>query len=238
MIEIFKKLFHEANYNIEEIQPEFEDKIDHGSFFAKVSKQDRFDFFLVMEFKEVKIEESILQKVVDKYFEYIVETNSEQGIDKNLSLMILLQEDTVQLENKLNTFVYDLEEDPYDFKKYVLSYTKEQFALVEHRIKNEVNYTHVFQQVIQNKEIFSAFKNSNNNEARLIYDLISKCFIKLHFLTMQVDTLNLSNLENEIINELAPNEQDIRDKIISFESKDEINLDRLLEKLEVVKKGE
>ncbi|KQL27510.1 ABC-three component system middle component 1 [Cytobacillus solani] len=238
MIEIIKKLFHEAGYIVEEIQPEFESNIEHLSFFAKVTKEDRFDFFLVIELKEVKIVESILQKVVDKYFEYIVETNHEQGIDKNLSLLILLQEDSVQLENKLNTFVYDLEEDPYDFKKYVLSYTKEQFSLVEKQIKNEDSFTNVFQQIIQNKEMFSEFKSPSNKEACLIYDLISKCFIKLHFLTMEIDTLKLSNLENEIENELTVYQLEIRDKIISFESKDEMNLELLLEKLEVVEEGE
>ncbi|SDC91574.1 hypothetical protein SAMN05421663_10575 [Terribacillus halophilus] len=238
MIEIIKELFWEASYIVEEIQPEFKSDIEHLSFIAKITKENKFDFFLVIDLKEVNIDESNLHDIIDDYFEYIVDKNEEQGIDKNLSLLILLQKDTVKIDRDLTSFVYDLEEDPYDFKKYVLSYTKEQFSLVEQQFKNENSITSVFQRIIQNKNMFSEFKNTTNKESQLIYDLISKCFIKLHFLSLQIDTINLSNLESEIREELTQYQLDLREKIISIESKEEINLELVLEKLGVVEEDE
>lgn len=241
MINIIRKLFQENNFKVSTLEQKLifhDSQILHNSFFAKNMKPEKIDNFLVIELKDQSINDKALQDMLDDYFGYLIIENSQQGIDKNISLLILIEEDSVKLNKEFNLFVYDIEEDPYDFKKYVLPYTKSQLFLLKQKTTNENSYTDLFQKILSNKDLFLKFKKHTNDEEVLLYDIVAKIFIKLHFLTLQINTLSLSNLEKEIESQLSQKQIAIKDKVIAVESVDKLNIDELLEKLGVVDKIE
>ncbi|WP_373568359.1 ABC-three component system middle component 1 [Lysinibacillus fusiformis] len=89
----------------------------------------------------------------------------------------------------MQSLIFDIGEDPYTFKKYILTYTDEQeslfTSLFNEYVSEQNDMTSFLNKILYNTEKFSTFKNRESNENTLLYDLVSKMFIKLPYLSFK-----------------------------------------------------
>ena len=113
-------------------------------------------------------------------------------------------------EYELSNKIYDIEESPYFFKRYVILYTEEQKKLIE---KIEIEK---YLDILSNKDNFRNYKknkkgeenfNSEFKENELIYDIISKLYIKIPFLVYNFNDNEKLPILRERINKILDNDQ-------------------------------
>lgn len=124
------------------------------------------------------------------------EDNYEKEMDKNTSILIILNEDKIKDKELMEKFINQWEEDPYYFRKYIFTYTDKDFILLKENLdesygKNTVN---TLNNIVKDADEFKKFKNKDNES---IYKIVSKLFIKIPFLKIpEIDTEKLIELED------------------------------------------
>lgn len=196
MKSLIKKILEEKAFMIDEGLLQ-----DQSSLLAKRTENNKFDFLTVMFITKDEIRKKIITEKIEEYLIKIIETQQTFfGIEKNLSLLLLIELDSLSYSKEIATLIYDLEEDPYDFKKYVLTYTKQQVALLEsYNDSTEGNILLSLNNILNDISMFSKFKNNEDSDEVLIYDLVSKLFIKIPFLNIENNQQSISNLNEEIV---------------------------------------
>ncbi|TKI89490.1 hypothetical protein FC695_35915, partial [Bacillus cereus] len=107
------------------------------------------------------------------------------NMEKNFSLLVCLNYNK-EIDVEMQKDIYEIEENPYDFKKYVLIYSDEQVQMLskellspEYRMLIPVEgIKNVLNKILIDNARFYNFKNYMNDT---VYDLITKIFIKLPF---------------------------------------------------------
>ncbi|RBP04491.1 ABC-three component system middle component 1 [Rossellomorea aquimaris] len=206
------------------------------SFFTRTNN-NKFDFYLVAKFKEGEVALEGLQDQLDQCFDSILMEISVSGIDKNLSLLLLLETESLYYSKERTKYIYSLEEDPYDFKKYVLTYTKNQLETLENKLNEtrEVPVIEVLNYLLQEKKLFTSFKKKQEDRSPVegqeanLYDLVSKLFIKLPFLSVIMKQEELVSLKKEIDEKLNQTQTKIVSLMLEQHSKDpELNINDIL----------
>jgi hypothetical protein len=236
MNNLIKSIFKEAGFDLYD-GINFKGNLSANfSFFTRTDNK-KFDFYLVANFKEGEIGLEGLQEELDQCFDSILIEMSISGIDKNLSFLLLLETESINYSKERTRYIYNLEEDPYDYKKYVLTYTKSQFEYLELRLNeiNEVPLINNLNYFLQEKRLFTSFKKkqedrrSIENQEAAIYDLVSKIFIKLPFLSVIIKQENLVSLKKEIDEKLNQTQAKIVNLMLEQYSKDpELNINDIL----------
>jgi hypothetical protein len=175
----------------------------------------------------------------------------EKEMDKNSSIVFCVQSQLVtqrSLDNALaakldllKKAIYEVEEDPYFFKKYVLAYSNEQVesilpeiteTLVAH--KSVVHYLHA---QLNNSDVFRNYKHDPTAQKQ--YDLVCKLFIKLPFLKLEnLEVGTLRRLKDKIAEELSLRKLALNEDLILYLSELQTSqlelrdLDSLLARLE------
>jgi hypothetical protein len=196
MKSLVKKILTEKAFIIEESILEE----DH-SFLASRTENNKFDFLTVMPIRKDEINREVIKEKIERYLLKIMETKQNfVGLEKNLSLLVLLEVDSLDLSKEISSLIYDIEEDPYDFKKYVLIYTNEQVSLLEsYKAASTGDIIPFINNILNNSQVFSKFKNNEESEDVLIYDLVSKLFIKIPFLSIDNNQQTITNLFDDIV---------------------------------------
>ncbi|GAA3722141.1 hypothetical protein GCM10022378_10260 [Salinicoccus jeotgali] len=233
MISIIKSIFSESNFNIIEnlgIKT-------HGLEYLFATRHDEnfFDFYLVVELTEDQLKTEDIDGIISDFFEDILNAYEIPGIDKNLSLLLLVERPTSQYSDDFQKLVYKYEEDPFKFKKYVLPFVKGQSEplVLESTLGRSI--IEFINSVINDKDFFSAFKKDSSSlstdEAKT-YDIVSKLIIKLPFITLDIDDKSLPNLSEEIDTEISPIDKNIIQNILDMPLEG-ISWDEILKSLEV-----
>lgn len=137
------------------------------------------------------------------------------GLEKNLSLLVIMEVDNWSHSKEISSLIYDIEEDPYNFKKYVLTYTREQYTLLQAYIDLlEGDIIPGLNSVVNNSVVFSKFKNNEETEEVLIYDLVSKLFIKIPFLNLENNQQTMNKLYDEIIVGIANEDKSLWENLL------------------------
>jgi len=196
MKSLVKKILTEKDFIIEENILE-----DEHSFLASRTENNKFDFLTVMPIRKDEINREALREKIERYLLKIIETKQTLvGLEKNLSLLVLLEVDSLDISKEISSLIYDIEEDPYDFKKYVLVYTNEQVSLLEsYKGTSEGDIIPYINNILNNSHFFAKFKSNEESEDVLIYDLVSKLFIKIPFLSIDNNQQIITNLLDEIV---------------------------------------
>lgn len=240
MREIIKIIFKEKEFEVNE-SIIFSGEFGSNFSFYTRTHSDKNDFYLVAFIKENEITFENLKEQLDQYFETIVEEMDVTGIDKNLSFLLLLETDLVNYSKEKLGLIYNLEEDPYDYKKYVLTYTETQVKALKN-VKEKISKPiyNVLNSLLQDKKLFVSFKkrvedrNSTEMQEALLYDLVTKLFIKIPFLNVVIKQESLVNLKNEIEKSLSIDQARIVNLILEQYSIDpELNINGILNKLGV-----
>ncbi|CAH2715079.1 hypothetical protein BACCIP111895_02263 [Neobacillus rhizosphaerae] len=241
MYNLINSIFKEAEFEMNE-------RINlRGNFSANFSfltrtNNNKFDFYLVANFKEGEVNLDSLKEQLDQCFESILEEMNVTGIDKNLSFLLLLETESINYSKEQIRYIYNLEEDPYDFKKYVLTYTQSQVEALERHLKEktEVPLTTTLNNLLQEKKLFAYFKKKEEDRSTtekqevLLYDLVTKLFIKLPFLSVLIKQKRLVSLKHEIDESLNQTQARIVNLILEQHSNDrELHIDGILTTLGV-----
>jgi hypothetical protein len=191
---------------------------DEGSLLSRRTENNKFDFLTVMliENKDIKTE-----KIKEKIEEYLLKIVKNQqifvGVEKNLSLLLLIEVDSLENSREIAALIYDIEEDPYDFKKFVLTYTKHQVELLKSYIgTSEGNVISCLNDILNNPTTFSKFKNHEDSEEVLIYDLVSKLFIKIPFLNLDNNQQAITNLYEKIVERIDDRDKDLWESLMQL----------------------
>ena len=162
--------------------------IDNLGIFIPKPSNKKIEYFIVANLINPNIND--LNKLIEYDFNNIYSyiKNSEyysNYMDKNTSLIILLEFDDFNsmLNNSmLNKCIFDIEENKYNFKKYVITYSKNQLKELQIVDKLEGSLLENINKVIYSREDFTDFKLNPTEDS--IYSLISKLYIKLPFLRL------------------------------------------------------
>ncbi|WP_026909115.1 ABC-three component system middle component 1 [Paucisalibacillus globulus] len=241
MHNLINSIFKEAEFDNNERINFKGDFSANFSFFTR-THNNKFDFYLVANFKEGEIKLDSLKKQLDQCFESILEEMNETGIDKNLSFLLLLETESIDNSIERIRYIYNLEEDPYDFKKYVLTYTKSQVDALKTYIEENAQLPLIttLNNLLQEKTLFASFKKKEEDRSTtekqevLLYDLISKLFIKIPFLSVIIKQECLDSLKQEIDESLNQTQAEIVNLILEQHSNDpELHIDGILNKMGV-----
>jgi hypothetical protein len=209
-----KRVLQENGFNIDE--DEFKDE---STFQADRLDGKGFDFLTVSFMKQDQISDETITEDIERFHSVVSEKKGViVGLEKNLSLLVMLKVDSLDYPPYIQSLIFDIEEDPYTFKKYILTYTGEQELLLTALFKesNQEKVTSFLYEILNDTEKFSAFKNRATNESALVYDLISKMFIKLPYLSIKNQHKELDSLLNKILESFDEGDRDIWDSLMGL----------------------
>lgn len=221
------KLFKENGFKEIEIENTHKDDI---TFFGNYSN-NLTNFYLLLYVD--KIEENFLTERVPNYFSAIktIKEGYDERIDKNLSMIVCYRESVEEDITKQNKIYFDIEEDPYYFKKYLLSYSDMEEEKLLELLYEEDSTTELINNVVTNTEYFEKFKSEVVTDSSILYKICSKMMIKIPFINLNYIKDELENLSDKISTIMDEKDLDeFRNMILSneFTGDDEI-LKKILE---------
>ena len=165
--------------------------------------------------------EDTLTENINRFYTAVTQEKGEVvGLDKNLSLLIMLKVDNLDIPPAIQSLIFDIEEDPYTFKKYILLYTGDQESLLIslfNKYEPEQNdVTSFLNNILYDTEKFSTFKNRETNENSLLYDLVSKMFIKLPYLSIKNQHKEMDLLLHDILGSFGEDDRGTWEALIGL----------------------
>lgn len=233
MRDILKRILEEKNFSIKDISFDKEE-----TFRANRIEDFGFDFLTVLFIDKENFSKTTLTEYIEILFNTISQQDDlEMGWDKNLSLLIMLKVNNINISSETQSLIFDLEEDPFLFKKYILPYTESQENLFNNQfeafegdgILNFLNH------ILYDSENFSIFKTKKNTEEYLLYDLVSKLFIKLPYLNIVNQNKEIKTLINVIVDGFTEEEQEVWTELIKLKGNegDDPDIQKILEAIGV-----
>lgn len=202
MINFLSSLFEEFQYSIVENSDNILD-LSYSGIFVKNPKEPVTEFYLVIKIDDLSGITSSESEIIDEIYQRIrnIERNKSGylGLSKNTSLIILWEIDSHDDLDKKRKVIHEIEEDPYQLKKYVLWYTAEELEELND-VLDDNSYSSI-QDVILDTEEFSNFKTIQN--ASSYYSLLSRIFIKIPALNVEVNVEKLYDLQEKINESLS-----------------------------------
>ncbi len=177
MRDLIKRLFNVHNFKLIELE--------FGDLYT--SNDDRKYYWLVVEQSDV----SKVIELQDEWFEKCKEHIVTKEFDKNTSLLVLANNDKNEIQKNE---ILSIEEDPFQFKKYVLLFTSD--ILKQLLEKTENGNVEKILELIVNESVFNNYKNNYLEPTwrHLLYNLAHK----LPFLKINVEVnQTLDNLFEE-----------------------------------------
>nr|WP_242551194.1 ABC-three component system middle component 1 [Enterococcus hulanensis] len=206
---------------------------DDNVFFWCNYSETSTNFYLVIFTKEIS--EYFLTKQTPEYFNAIktIEKGYDERIDKNLSMLICLKDRDIESTSKYKK-IFEIEEDPYFFKKYLLSYNDDFDKIKNELVKGEsINDT--INNIINDVQIFNQYKDGKDIEEVKLYDVCTKLMTKIPFISLSHKQNDLDDLSETITSGLSEdNLMENRNKILEyFELEDEEFIDKMTESIEL-----
>lgn len=152
-----------------------------------------------------------------------------KNLEKNGSLLILVNSSSISDIERLQSQILLIEEDQYYIKKYVIVYTSEALVKIANIASNEQ-----LQMAINNRTSFQSLLTNGYSQENEDYILLMQLFIKLPFLTLKFsedEFVSLpEKLKTALVNDysifqqlLILNEQLQNIDFLSLESENEID---------------
>jgi hypothetical protein len=132
------------------------------------------------------------------------------SFDKNAILIIITSHEETVKEKVMKQAIM-IEEDPYFFKKQVLSITTKAIPIITRCFEeHKGNYIHYAQHLISDTRRFNEFTSSDllgMSDKGFEYFFVAKLYEKLPFLTLLVKESNKDNLQQQIDKKLSEDQQ-------------------------------
>ncbi|MDX1699164.1 MAG: ABC-three component system middle component 1 [Melioribacteraceae bacterium] len=195
------------------------------------SQIDVFYYWLVVHTDTLTPE--LISSLQDEYFDECKKVVDSPSFNKNTSLLILYETNPLEI---IKGLVQLIEEDPYQFKKYVIPYTNEALSDLKDQVKTEI-YENL-KLLISDNSVFQDYKSDYNNYnwRHLLYSVAHK----LPFLELLIEEnqsiANMDEMSKELIERdnlreyyLKLNEFIVGEDFINLQ---ELNLNDLIKKIE------
>lgn len=192
---LITKIFNENNFL--EIKIENPHDAIKASFFGNYTSE-MTNFYIILYVDNIS--KNFVSEKVHDYYEAIMslEEGFDQRIDKNLSMLVCYEYDDDNNFASLSKKFYEIEEDPYYFKKYLLMYSKEEKIILLNETQHEKSITEFINSNVNNISNFEEFKKKNDDIRSITYQICSKIMIKIPFLTLNHELATLENLSEKI----------------------------------------
>lgn len=168
---IINDIFQKHGYTLQQL-PE-------GNLFSFPIETGKISFWLVIEKDDLEILDH-----QNEYFKACKKAIDSNDIDKNTSLLILTKVPETIKFKELKEQILTIEEDPYQFKKMVLFYSKNELEALKYEINDAFDEPLLFiEQNIIASENFSTYKTNPTQFSwqSLIYRITHKIpFIKIN----------------------------------------------------------
>lgn len=192
----------------------------------------RQEYFLVVKLHEQSNEaaKQFLEHHTQDWFDQIIISGFVgQEFEKNCTLILCHKEDQVN-----RTTILMIEEDQYNFKKNVITYTEDELIDLQDYIdRNQLNSLNeeVINSVINENGGMSFLQFKNNNiEQKDYYSLLLKSILKLPFISYLPQEQQLANLIDDIELSLSSSQLSIYKKLTeSSELWEEDNIEEKVE---------
>jgi len=199
---------------------EIETKSDEISFFKKeIGELRRYIITYITD----KLEEAttINELIINNTPTELLEA---PAFAKNTDLIIIFRIDRLSNYKQFEKNIFDIEENAYYFKKYVLYYSSEENQLITGKSFNDLKA------VLSDHEEFSSYKSEPSKPS--LYNMAARIFIKLPFLEMPNIEKDIVPIDLQISNLVESlNLSSTYNKIISANKQNDTNLEMLIEEL-------
>lgn len=195
LIELLKTIYeNQPSYDLHSIQWTGANE----SFTAVDTTETKAEQHIFIEIDSLKA--FISSEKEDYNFAYFHTSNKREGFyhqrfNKNVSLILLMQVDSIEVDEKIKRQILEIEEDPYYFKKYVLTYTSGQLddfnKMLEQKTIDELS------DLVLGLD-FEEFKKNPYSDSYA--NLLLSIYIKIPLLTVPHDASPLPDLTKAIVN--------------------------------------
>lgn len=260
MRELIGKIFKNNNFDLiigfDNI--DFYNNKDYTSFYlvnyidlTKVSNDKYFEKLNELENRYIgRYNQDSLKKLL---YDRIKDDDDKKALDKNLSAVYVIEVDDSKKFYDDRNLIYDIEESPYFFKRYILAYTQNQAnELVDKMSKNGISLDRINDDDLSKLvNDFKEYQKLMMNKGDGYYELLVRMFCKLPFLNfttsndISIDSLDkkieekikkegLSPIYNRLLEEMYSQVEDEseEDKNKDAESKKDKLIESLLEFLD------
>lgn len=226
-------IFYLNGFRGHEINKEGFEYIDEIKFFTPSEELKKHEYFIVMNLKEPKEEELdiLLNEDFNKIYTEVVDSvYFNNYVSKNTTAIIFIELENLNSasnNSSLNKKILNIEEDKYNFKKNIITYTEKQAKEFQELYNGEKDIRMGINKVIYDKGKFIEFKKNPILDS--IYNFISKLQIKIPFLTLKSEEKEMESLKEKIDKQL----KDLNyDKIINMIiNMDEIDIEKFIEEI-------
>lgn len=216
MINIVENVFLSNQYKKLELNISFDNALCEIFYPNESAKKEEYYVVLQLIDESVCELKALLDEKAQSLFEAIIETGKvARYFEKNCTLLICHNEKNIDLFTILN-----IEEDVYNFKKNIITYTDNELDQLKNYIHSaNINNIscEVLREIINDNEgeTFIDFKNTSMN-CSTYYSLVMKLFIKLPFLTYSKKIKDLEDLDVQIKNQLTTRQNILLNELVSI----------------------
>lgn len=140
---------------------------------------------------------------------------------RNFSLIVCLEQDAGVSHEAVTAQLLQIEEDPFDFKKYVLVYSQSEVDELQRAWEpSEMALIEFLNRFLYEEGSFAAYKQQT---APAAYGLVTRLFIKIPFLKLQVKERPFEDLQAVIRGYLGDNLGNLRDRLVHASPEDILN---------------
>lgn len=218
MINIVKNILSSNGYR----QIDIELQLDNQAFYlfcpSEESKREEYFFAIQLKTQSDAAAQEILEEKAQELFEAISNSGMvARHFEKNCTMVICQEESKISRKT-----ILALEEDPYNFKKNVITYTIDELAAIKDYLFKigENDITNIIINNIINSDDgrdFLSFKHDQSKRTGY-YSLILRTALKLPFITYSPQEQQLTNLNSEIENSLNPYQFSIYNRLMKSET--------------------
>lgn len=197
-------------------------------YLFKAKNSHREEYFLTLELTDTS--DKALRDFLDEKAQEIFEDIQKSGkvevfFEKNCTMLICLKSEKLKPE-----LILAFEEDPYNFKKNVITYSDDELAELNNYLKKKSITKFggaIVNEILNANEgrDFLDFKYQKKRSA--IYDLTIRIALKLPFLIYTPREQKLENLSKQIDDAIPIDKHEIFNQMLTAEWTDENVLDRV-----------
>lgn len=207
--------------------------IDQENNFASNKKKRMY--YVYKNYDSIKEFKEKISADQDNLYDQITGLENGNEIKKNTSFIILIKLNENSEKKNIQEDILDLEEDKYFFKKYVITYLKDEVDSFYNKLKEYDNIINFMEKNLNDTDKFEKFKVSNEIS---YYSLILKIYIKIPHLYCgdifnKEEIINLGESITEEIKEIQKKEKD--DMLLDYHKKvislDESDIDGYIERM-------
>lgn len=226
MNKIIRQIFYDNGFSNMELETPLEGNL--VDFWVNNSKY-AVNYYLVLYVDNIK--EDFLSNEVPTYFNSIkkLENGYDEKMDKNLSMIVCVNTTNSKTKN-ITDKIFEIEEDPYFFKKYVITYNMDSYKQLEKLLGGkEESSNSILNRTINDTNKFLAFKKNEENDTTVLYEICTKLMIKIPFLRLEKRLEKMEDLSAVINEELQQKELfTFKDTLLNLDENNEEILENIL----------